>query len=187
MSQRDVAMPKRIAWTCFLAISCALCLLLCACSDLTSDQQVVDYARKYATVRTELDMSDACVVHSVPDAVVSVSSLGVTESEGVKTIRLEPSVVSDTMASWSQEEWSKNWDDLYFNLSAHFQVVCKQAHEYSDLPAHYTLSSPDYMVVYDESHGRGFVVSSDGVYRKTDDPEEPMGEALVRGEKSGER
>ena len=101
-------------------------------------------------------------------------------SPGKKEIELECAVVSDTMASWSADEWAENRDDLFFNLAAHFNVVCKQAHEFGDLPEGYVVTCPDYMVVYNSQKSRGFIVSATGVYRKTTDPENPLGEPITQ-------
>ena len=184
MSRNGTSILKRTRAACALVISGILCLLLCSCTDFSSDEQVVNYAIKYSSVRTELDMSDECVIESIPDARIQVSSLGITEKEGTKDIKLEPSVVSNTIAGWSQDAWAENWDDLYFNFSAHFQVVCKQAHEYSDVPESYSLSCPDYMVVYDETRERGVIVDADGVYRKTENSDNPRGEAIVLSDRA---
>ena len=83
------------------------------------------------------------------------------------------------MASWTEDEWAKNRDDLFFNLVAHFNVICKQANEYGYIPEGYTVTCPDYAVVYDSRKNTGFIVASTGVYQKTDDPENPIGEAVI--------
>ena len=49
----------------------------------------------------------------------------------------------------------------------------------NDLPEGYEVTCPDYMVVYNSQKSAGFIVSSTGVYLKTDDPENPIGEAVV--------
>lgn len=160
---------------------CALCLLpLCGCTNKTGDEGVVDHAIKYASNRVELDMSASCVVRSTPDAQVEISLLSFeTAPDGTKEIKLEPAVISDTMASWTADEWAQNRDDLFFNLVAHFSVICKQAHEFGDIPEGYEVTCPEYMVVYDSKKSTGYIVASTGVYQKTDDPENPIGEAVV--------
>ena len=164
-----------------LIVVCAFCLqLLCSCSSKSGEEGLVDHVIKYASARTMLDAAESSVVWTIPDAKVEVSLLSVEESpSGVREIELEPTVVSNTMASWSADEWAANRDDLYFNFAAHFKVICKQAHKYGDIPQEYAVICPDYMVVYDSQRNTGFVVSSTGVYHKTDDPENPIGEAIV--------
>ena len=163
------------------AALCALCLLsLCSCAGKSGDEGVADQAVKYANSRVVLDLASSSVVSSLPDAKVEVSLVGFEEApDGTREIKLEPCVVSDTMASWTEGEWAKNRDDLFFNLAAHFNVICKQANEYGDVPENYTVTCPDYMVVYDSQKSTGFIVTSTGVYQKTDDPENPIGEAVV--------
>ena len=164
-----------------LTALCVLCLVaLCSCAGKPGEEGVVEHAIRYAQARSLLDMSASCVVGRTPDAEVEISLLGLEEKpDGVKEIKVEPAVVSDTMASWSEDEWAANRDDLFFNLAAHFTVICKQAHTYGDLPEGYEVTCPDYMVVYDSQKSVGFIVSSTGVYLKTDDPENPIGEAVV--------
>ena len=160
---------------------CALCLqLLCSCESKSGDEGVIDHAIKYANSRVMLDMSSSCVVRSTPDAQVEFSLLSFEETpDGVKVIEVVPAVVSDTMASWTADEWAQNRDDLFFNLVAHFSVICKQANEFGDISEEYLVTSPEYMVVYDSQKNTGYIVSSTGVYRMTDDPENPIGEAVV--------
>ena len=164
-----------------LAVLCILCLhSLCGCSGKTGDEGAVGQAIKYANARTVLDLADSSVVGELPDATVEISLLSFEDVPGgTKVITLEPAVVSDTMASWGADEWAKNRDDLFFNLAAHFNVICKQANEYGDVPEGYEVTCPDYMVVYDSQGNAGFVVTSTGVYLKTDDSEDPIGEAVV--------
>lgn len=164
-----------------LIILCAFCMLtLFSCAGRQGEEGAVDLAVKYANARTELDMSTSSVVATTSDAKIVISPLGVVDAaDGKREIILEPAVVSDTMASWTADEWAENRGDLYFNLSAHFKVVCQQAHKYSDLSESYAVTCPDYMVVYDSQRSRGFIVASTGVYQKTDDPENPIGEAIV--------
>ena len=162
-------------------VVCALCLQpLYGCASKSGDDAVIDQAVKYANIRTELDMTSACVVRSVPDAKIDVSVTGFEDSsDGMKEIELEPAVVSDTMAAWSPDEWALNRDDLYFNFAAHFTVTCKQAHELGNIPENYEVTCPDYMVVYNSQKTVGFIVSATGVYQKTDDPENPIGDPVV--------
>ena len=167
-----------------LAVLCILCVLclqpLCGCSGKPGDEGVVEQAVKYANARAVLDLADSSVVGDMPDAMVEISLLSFEDAPGgAKAIELMPAVVSDTMASWTQDEWAENRDDLFFNLVAHFTVICKQANEYGDVPEGYEVTCPDYMVVYDSQKNAGFVVTSTGVYLKTDDPENPIGEVVV--------
>lgn len=162
-------------------VLCALFLqFLCGCASKSGDEGAANQAVKYATSRTQLDLTPACVVKEVPDAKIEISLLGLGDtSSGVKEIKLEPAVISDTMASWGADEWAENRVDLFFNFAAHFNVVCKQAQKFGDIPEEYTVTCPEYMVVYDSKKDTGFIVASDGVYKKTDDPENPIGEAVV--------
>lgn len=164
-----------------LIVLCILCLqFLCSCSDKSGDEGASNQAMKYATSRTMLDLSSACVIREVPDAKFEVSLLGIEDTpNGLKEIKLEPTVVSDTMASWGEDEWAENRVDLFFNFAAHFNIVCKQANEYGDVPEGYIVTFPGYMVVYDSKKSAGFIVTSDGVYKKTDDPDNPIGEPVV--------
>ncbi|HAM15393.1 MAG TPA: hypothetical protein DCP91_05955 [Eggerthellaceae bacterium] len=164
-----------------LVVLCVLCLqFLCGCAGKSGDEGVIDQAIEYANTRTVLDMAKLSVVNKLPDVQVEVSLLEFKDlPSGEKEIKLEPAVVSDTMASWDAGEWAANRDDLFFNLSAHFNVICKQAHEFGDVPEDYLVTCPDYMVVYDSQRNSGFIVSATGVYRKTDDPENPIGETIV--------
>ncbi|MBQ9043587.1 MAG: tyrosine-protein phosphatase [Eggerthellaceae bacterium] len=163
------------------AALCALCLLLlCSCAGKSGDEGVTDQAIKYANSRVMLDLAESSVVSNLPDAQVEVSLVGFEEApDGTKVIELEPCVVSDTMASWTEDEWAENRDDLFFNLAAHFNIICKQANDYGDVPDNYTVTCPDYMVVYDSKKSTGFIVTSTGVYQKTDDPENPIGKPIV--------
>lgn len=170
-------LPKLI-----LAALCALCLqALCGCAaDMSSEEGVVQHAIKYANSKAALDVASSSVLYELPDAKIEISLLGVEDGpDGVREIELEPGVVSDAMASWGADEWAENRDDLYFNLAARFKTACKQANEIADVPEDYEVTCPDYMVVYDSSKSRGFVVATTGVYQKTDDPENPVGEAVV--------
>ena len=162
-------------------VLCALCLLpLCSCASKPGDEGAVDHAIKYANARTLLDMATSSVVGTTPDARFESSLMSLEDApDGTKEIVLEPAVISDRMASWSEDEWAQNRDDLFFNCAAHFRVICKQAHEFGDMPESYTVTCPDYMVVYDSQKKTGFIVASTGVYQKTDDPENPIGEAIV--------
>ncbi len=162
-------------------ILCALCLLLlCSCASKTGDEGVVDHAIKYANSRVKLDMSVSCVVRNTPDAQVEISLLSFKETpEGSKEIKLVPVVFSDTMASWTEDEWFENRDDLFFNLVAHFSVICKQAHEFGDIPEGYEVTSPEYMIVRDSHKDTSYIVTSTGVYQQTDDPDNPIGETVV--------
>ena len=161
---------------------CVLCMqALGGCAGKSGEEGIVDQAVRYAKARTLLDLSTASVASTTPGVEVEISFMGVEDApDGTRAIELEPAVVSDTMASWSADEWAQNRDDLFFHFAAHFKVVCNQAHDYSDLPQNYTLTCPDYMVVYDSAHKDGFIVSSTGVYYKTDDPEHPRGEAIIQ-------
>lgn len=165
-----------------LIVLCAFGVLsLCSCAAKSGDEGVVEHAVKYANVRTVLDLAKSSAVLKLPDAEVVVSVMNFDDtSPGEKEIELECAVVSDTMASWSADEWAENRDDLFFNLAAHFNVVCKQAHEFGDLPEGYVVTCPDYMVVYNSQKSRGFIVSATGVYRKTTDPENPLGEPITQ-------
>lgn len=164
-----------------IIVLCACCLqLLCSCASKSGDEGAIDQTLKYANARVMLDMASSCVVRNTPDAKVDVSVVSVEDApEGKKEIRIEPAVISDTMASWGADEWAANRDDLFFNLAAHFNVVCKQAHEFGDVPENYVVTCPNYMVVYDSQKSTGFVVTSTGVYQKKDDPENPIGEPIV--------
>ena len=113
----------------------------------------------------EMRISDALDEKNAPD--------------GMREIVVEPEVISDEMASWKANDWADNRVDLYFNLAGHFNVICKQAYLYSDVPEDYAITCPDYMVVYDSQRSTGFIVASSGVYRMTDDPENPIGEPIV--------
>ena len=161
-------------------VLCALCLqLLCSCAVKSGDEGAVEQALKYANSRIMLDMAPSSVIRQLPDAKIELS-VGLEEApDGAKEIRIEPAVISDTMASWGADEWAENRSDLFFNLAAHFNVICKQAHKFGDVPEDYTVTCPDYMVVYDSQKNAGFIVASDGVYEKTGDPENPIGEAIV--------
>ena len=174
--------PVRVLSTLILIFACALCLQpLCGCAGKSGDEGVIDHAIKYANARTALDMTAACVVGTIPDAQFETSLVSFEDApSGVKEIKVEPVIVSDTMASWSEGEWAANRDDLYFNFAAHFTVICKQAHEFGDLPDDYTVTCPDYMVVCDSQRKNGFIVSSTGVYQRTDDPANSIGEAIVQ-------
>ena len=171
----------RVLLKLMLTALCALCLLpLCSCASKSGDEAVVDQAIKYAKARTLLDMATSSVIANTPDAHVEVTLMSLEESpDGVKVIEVEPSVVSDTMASWNADEWAQNRDDLFFNLSANFNLICKQAHEFGDIPESYSVTCPNYMVVYDSQGTTGFIVSSTGVYQKTDNPDNPIGEPIV--------
>ena len=160
---------------------CALCLqALCSCASKAGDDGIVDHAIKYAQSRAMLDMSNSCVARNTPDAQVEISLLSFGDTpDGLKEIKVEPAVISDTMASWTASEWAKNRDDLFFNLAAHFSVICKQAHDFGDMPEGYVVTCPEYMVVYDSKKSTGYIVSSTGVFLKTDNPENPIGEAVV--------
>lgn len=160
---------------------CVLCLqLFCGCANKSGDEGAVDQTIKYATSRTLLDVSPACVIRELPDATFEVEFLGIEDtSNGVKEIKVQATVVSDTMASWGPDEWAENRLDLFFNFSAHFNVVCKQANKFGDVPEEYIVTCPDYMVVYNSKKDNGFIVSSTGVYKKTDDPQNPIGEPIV--------
>ncbi|MDO4806307.1 MAG: hypothetical protein Q4A07_03575 [Coriobacteriales bacterium] len=164
-----------------LCVLCVLCLqLLCGCASKPGEEGIIDRTIKYASSRIVLDMAESSVAYTMPDAEVEISLLGVKEKpNGSKVLELEPSVVSDTMASWSADEWAKNRDDLFFNLATHFRLICKQAQKLADLPEEYSATCPDYMVVYDSKKSVGFVVTATGVYHKTEDPESPLGEAIV--------
>ena len=164
-----------------LAVLCVLCLqALSGCSGKSGDEWVVDQAIKYANARAKLDIAGSSVIRELPDATVEVSLLDFEHaSDEPAKIKLEPAVVSDTMASWEADEWAENRDDLFFNLSAHFSVICKQANELGDIPEEYEVTCPDYMVVYDSQGNAGFVVTSSGVFLKTGDPENPIGEAVA--------
>ena len=164
-----------------LAALCASCVLAsCGCAGKQGEEGAVDLAVKYASVRTELDTSESSVALTTPDARIDITPIAVEDApDGKREIVLDPAIISDTMASWTASEWAENRVDLYFHLSAHFDVVCKQAHEYSDLPEGYIVTCPDYMVVYDSQKSKGFIVDSTGVYEKTDDPDDPIGEPIV--------
>ena len=170
----------RVLFTLSTAALCALCLLLlCSCAGKPGDEGVVDQAVKYANSRVMLDMPESSVISKLPDAKTEVTLVSFEETpDGVKEIEIEPSVVSDTMASWAESKWAENHDDLFFNLVAHFNVICKQANDYGDIPEGYTVTCPDYLVVYDSKKSTGFIVTSTGVYQKTDDPENPIGDAV---------
>lgn len=162
-------------------VLCALCLqFLCSCASKSGDEGVVEHTLRYANARIMLDMAVSCVVGHTPDAKVDLTVVSFKETpSGEKEIRIEPAVISDTMASWGTDEWAANRDDLFFNIAAHLNVACKQAHEYGDVPENYVVTCPDYMVVYDSQKSTGFVVTSTGVYQKTDDSENPIGEPIV--------
>ena len=178
-----IARPETVRILCrsITAALCALCLvLLCSCEGKSGDEAVIDQAVRYANSRVALDVAGSSVILKLPDAQVEVSLVGFEEApDGTKEIKIEPCVVSDTMASWTEGEWAENRDDLFFNLVAHFNVICKQANELGDIPEGYTVTCPDYMVVYDSQKNTGFMVSSTGVYQKTGDPENPIGEAVI--------
>ncbi|MBQ9001310.1 MAG: hypothetical protein IJ087_05600 [Eggerthellaceae bacterium] len=93
-----------------LAVLCALCLQpLHGCSDKSGDEGVAEQAVKYANARAVLDLADSSVVRELPDATVEVSLLGFEDAPGgAKAIELEPAVVSDTMASWTKDDWAEN-------------------------------------------------------------------------------
>ena len=171
----------RILAAAVVAALCILCMQsLCGCANTSSDEAVVNQAIKYAEARIPLDTPASCVINSTPDAKVEISFSGLKEGrDGAKEITLEPSVVSDTMASWGTDEWAKNRDDLYFVFGAHFTVICKQAHKFGDVPENYAITCPDYMVVYDSQKSKGFIVASTGVYEKTNNPDNPIGEPIV--------
>ena len=171
----------RVLFKLIAIVLCALCLqVFSGCAGGSGDEWAVNQAIKYAHARTQLDMARSSVIWELPDATVEVSLLNFKDTpSGTKEIELEPSVVSDTMASWGADEWAENRDDLFFNLGAHFVVVCKQAHEFGDIPEGYEVTCPEYMVVYDSKRSTGFIVDSTGVYLKTEDPENPIGEAVV--------
>lgn len=173
--------PIQVLSKLVLIVLCTLCLqFLCGCASKSGDEGAVDQAIKYATSRTLLELSSACVVKEMPDATIEISLLGLEDTaSGVKEIKVVPVVISDTMASWGADEWAENRLDLFFNFVAHFKYACKQANEYGDVPADYTVTCPDYMVVYDSQKNTGFIVNSTGVYQKTDDPENPIGEPVV--------
>lgn len=181
MSTITKSSPLQVLSKLALIVLCVLCVLpLCSCETKSGDDGVVDHVLKYAKSRVMFDMALSCVVGQTPDANVEIALLGLEETPGgVKQITIEPVVVSDTMASWDADEWAKNRDDLFFNLAAHFSVICKQAHEYGDVPEDYVVTCPDYMVVYDSQRSKGFIVSSTGVYQKTSDFEQPFGEAIA--------
>lgn len=181
MSTMTKSRSMRILATLTAIALCVFCLqALCGCTTKSGDEGVVDHVIKYASSRVGLDMSASCVVRNTPDARVEISLLSFSETpDGTKEIELVPVVFSDTMASWTADEWAANRDDLYFNLVAHFSVICKQAHEFGDIPEGYEVTSPEYMVVRDSHKGASYIVTSDGVYQQTDDPENPIGEAVV--------
>ena len=160
---------------------CVLCLqFLCGCAGTSGEEGAVEHAVKYANARTMLDMTPSCIVREMPDAKAEVVLVGLGETTGgTREIELESSVTSNTMASWSADEWAANRGDLFFNFAAHFSVICKQAQKYGGIPEDYEVTCPDYMVVYDSQKTKGFIVASTGVYEKTDDPENPVGEAVV--------
>jgi hypothetical protein len=160
---------------------CALCLQpLCGCADVSTEEGIVNHAIKYATTRALLDMSKGSVVRELPDAQVEVALLEVKDApDGTKEIVVEPEVISDEMAAWKANDWADHRVDLFFNLAGHFNVICKQAHNYCDVPENYTLTCPDYVVVYNSQKDKGFIVTSNGVYQKTDDPDNPIGKAVL--------
>ena len=165
-----------------LAALCALCLqAFCGCApDLSSEEAVVEHAMKYAASKAVLDVPTSSVMYEVPGTSVDVSLLGVEDgADGMREIELAPTVVSDAMAAWEADDWAANRDDLYLNLAARFKVTCKQANMVGDIPDSYVVTCPDYVVVYDSGKNAGFVVTSTGVYEKTDDPENPLGEAVA--------
>ena len=164
-----------------LVVLCVLCLLpLCSCAGESSDEEIVDHATRYAYARVFFDMAISSAVYTLPDAALEIEVLSFKDTpSGVKEIELVPVVTSDTMASWGADEWAANQDDLFFNLPVHFDLICKQAHELGDLPEDYELTCPDYGVVYDSQKSVGFIIAEDGIYQKTDDPENPIGEAIV--------
>lgn len=160
---------------------CVLCLLpLCSCVSKTGDEGAIEQAIKYASNRLPFDMPASSAIATTPDAKVDITLLSFEDTpNGGKIIELEPAVISDTMASWSADDWAANQDDLFYVLVAHFKVICKQAHEFGGVPEEYTVTNPDYMVVYDSKKSEGFIVAATGVYKKTDDPENPIGETIV--------
>ena len=164
-----------------LTALCALCLQsFCGCAAESGDEGIIDHAARYTYARVYFDLAVSSVLYTLPDAELEIEVLGVKDTpSGVKEIELEPVIVSDTMASWGADEWAANQDDLFFNLPVHFTHICKQAHELGDLPEGYELTCPDYAVVYDSQKSVGFIIASDGIYQKTDDPENPIGEAIV--------
>lgn len=163
-----------------IALCAFLPQLLCSCTSNTGADGVVEHIVKYANARTMLDLTPSCVIRDVPDAKVEVVLRDSGQTASGKTeIELESTVASDTMASWSEDEWAANRGDLFFNFVAHFSVICKQAQKYGGVPEDYEVTCPDYMIVYDSQKGKGFIVSSTGVYQKTDNPEDPVGEAVV--------
>ena len=171
-----------------LAALCALCLqTLCSCAGESGgegEEGIVEHAIKYASTRTTFDLAESSVVNEVPDAEIEISLLSLEDlPDGTREIELEPAVVSDTMAAWSADEWAENRDDLFFNFVAQFNIICKQARNLDGIPEGYEVTSPDYMVVYDSQENAGFVVTSTGVYRKTQDPENPIGEVVVLSDK----
>ena len=174
--------PARVLFKLILIALCAFCLQsLCGCTTSKSgDEAATNQAIKYATSRTLLDLTPACVVREVPDAKIEIALLGFeTKPDGEKEIKLEAVIVSDTMASWTADDWANNRVDLFFNFAAHFSVICKQAHEFGSIPENYAVTCPDYMVVYDSKKSAGFIVSSSGVYKKGADLEKPIGEPVV--------
>lgn len=172
--------------TLIAVVLCGFCLqAVCGCAGGSGDEWAVNHAIKYVRARTQLDMAGSSVIWKLPDATLEVSLLNFKDSpSGAKEIVLEPSVISDTMASWGADEWAENRDDLFFNFGAHFVVICKQAHDFGDIPEGYEVTCPEYMVVYDSKRSTGFIVDSTGVYLKTEDPENPIGEAVVLSAKN---
>ena len=163
-----------------IVISALSLQFFCSCAAPSGDEEVANHAIKYAYSRSMLDMASSSAITKLPDTKIEISLLSFEDTpNGEKAIELEPAVISDTMASWGTNEWAANRDDLYFNLGAHFSLICKQAREMGDIPEGYTVTCPDYMVVYDSQKSKGFIVSPTGVYQKTDDPENPVGNAIV--------
>ena len=181
MSIMNTSRSAQALATLALIAVCVLCLqALCSCASKSGDEGAIDQAIKYASSRNMLDMSVSCVVRKTPDARVDISLLSLENTpDSVREIELEPAVISDTMASWTADEWAENRYDLFFNFVAHFNVICKQANDLGDIPEAYVVTCPEYMVVYDSRKDAGYVVTSTGVYQKTDDPENPIGEAVI--------
>ena len=170
----------RILSKLILIAICALCLqALCSCAVKPGDEGAIEQVIKYANSRVMLDLTSSSVIMQTPDAQIEFSVVGLEDTPEGREIKIDPAVVSDTMASWGADEWAENRSDLFFNLASHFSVVCRQAHELSNVPEDYVVTCPDYMVVYDSQRNTGFIVSSTGVYQKTDDPKNPVGDAIV--------
>lgn len=162
-------------------VLCALCVQpLYGCATKTGDEAVVDAICKYAYSRTKLDVAATSVYRDTPDATTEIEYMGLEKTpDGLKEVKIVPTIVSDTMASWSADEWATHRDDLFFNFSVGFVVSCKQANEYGGIPEDYVVTCPEYLVVYNAQKTKGFIVNSTGVYHKTDDPENPIGQAVA--------